>query len=97
MAKENQKNAKMTYKVIITKKHCINGRYSDTKGCPLFLAIREQLPDFDLEGVGGVILTSKNGDYYRFNSSGKKGWNTERMDEILHGIIDSHTVEFTLR
>jgi hypothetical protein len=81
-------------KVVITRKHCEDADYRSNTDCPLARAIKEQLPDFPLSGVGGITIDDKSGKRYLFDSSNETGWNDTTMYRILSGKIESHTVTF---
>lgn len=89
---------KNSYSVVIEKRHCIGADYGNIIDCPLFRAIREQLPEFPLHSVGGFVLTDKNLNNWKMeaNSEGIVEWGeTINIGDILSGKVYSHTVTFT--
>jgi len=78
-----------TYKVVITKEHCIGRDYMDTTNCPLCAAIKEQYPNSGLAHVGGTYVRNKSGNIQiDFNTDWEDGWNSARIRELLNGEID---------
>lgn len=87
------------HSVTITKKHCIGNSYMDGNDCPLYRAIREQIPRFPLRTVGGSWLRLIDGTTVKILNVASelgfnKGWGCYMMDEIREGKIDSFTVNF---
>lgn len=83
-------------KVLITKEHCHNADYMNTRDCPLFRAIKDQYPDFPLDFVGSVFVRTSDRRVGRFNLTAENRWNYFTMQKIVSGEIESFTVEIVV-
>ena len=83
-----------THTVKITQKHCLGAEYTDNYNCPLAKAIKEQLPTFPLDRVGGGFLLDRKGNSWDFDHY---IWNAICMEEIAYGDKDSVKVTFKKR
>ena len=75
--------------VTVKREHAINGIFVHPKGCPLYLAIKDQYPDFQFAGVGGfgrVAIDKFN--YLTFRNSEGKLWNFHMYDELNRGVVE---------
>lgn len=88
------------YTVVVKKEHCIGTNYMDNLGCPLYLAIKEQLPDFPLKSVGGTHITDLEGRQWNFSKpyyfENNNGWGYQKYRYIMDGKINEFPVTFTL-
>lgn len=77
--------------VTITKKHCKDANFMDVYNCPLARAIREQLPEYPLDNVGGKYVRRKDNILDVFSV---EDWNWTILDQIKEGKRESATVTF---
>jgi hypothetical protein len=55
--------------VEITKRHCIDASYLAIKDCPMFRAIKEQHPEFDLASVSGDFIRDSKNNIFKFDAN----------------------------
>lgn len=79
-------------KVTITTKHCEGAKYQSNDDCPLARALKEVLPDSEIEVYGGwVRVDNKRYDFnHHLNSN---GWEVFKMGQLRDGEIKSYDLE----
>lgn len=68
--------------ITIRKEHCLKGSYTDPMNCPLYLAIKEQAPDFPLFQVGVARIYDTSQNIYHFEYP---KWNSQIEEEVRMG------------
>lgn len=82
------------YTVTITKKHCENAQYFSCTDCPVFRAVKEQLPDFPLKSVGGWYIRDTSGVERRFEKENENVWSLIHMKQLMSDEIDKVVLTF---
>jgi hypothetical protein len=86
------------FTVTITKKHCERASYKSHTNCPLAKAIKEQLPQFDLKLVGGMIVDDNAGGEWEIKGDDPMeiiGWGPRTMEAIISGKKESCNITLT--
>jgi hypothetical protein len=83
------------FRVVVRQGHCdyndiygICSNFMDSGDCPLFRAIKEQYPDFPLDGVGGTFLLTSDEHDWRIRSD----WGYKVAYAVASGELESFTV-----
>lgn len=80
--------------VTITQEDCIGGDYM-SQDCPLARAIKRELPNFPLGGVGGSFIIARQEEGTTcILPFAKELWNSALMSKLAKGEIPPIIVEF---
>lgn len=67
--------------VLVTIEECINRRFIDCWGCPLFYGLQQQYPELEVESVGGISIVFKDNTHGTIINR----WDDNVMAEVLDG------------